>query len=200
MDAWSERNWDPRKFGIPIDFGRPFFEQVSELIRKTPYQSLIGSSDNMTNNALYTNHTSELRNCYLISNANKVNDSCYCTDIKKSEYCMDCLACSEAQKNYECISCTRISECRWCQYVTHSSYCALSKFLKGCSSCMACVNLNHKKYHVLNKEITPEEFKITQSHYNTDESFRKDIQKKYAQLCAAAYYPATIQVNAMNSV
>lgn len=108
IDAWSDRSWDPTQFGIPVDFDVPFFDQVHHLIRVTPYQNLIGSSDNVTNNALYTNHTSELKNCYLISNANKVTEGYYSTDLKKSEHCYDCLSCSETQRSYECVSCADI--------------------------------------------------------------------------------------------
>ena len=108
IDAWSDRSWDVTQYGIPVDFDVSFFSQVHHLIRVTPYQNLIGSSDNIANNALYTNHTSELKNCYLISNANKVTEGYYSTDLKKSEHCYDCLSCSKTQKSYQCVSCADI--------------------------------------------------------------------------------------------
>lgn len=200
IEAWSDRSWDPRKFAIDIDFSRSFFDQVHTLIRTTPYQNLIWSSDNTTNNALYTNHTSELKNCYLISNANQVSDAYYCTDIKKSEQCIDCLACSEAQQSYQCIACTKISDCQWCAYVTNSNSCTQSTFLKGCTNCLACINLDHKNYHILNVEVTPAQFQNARTKYSNDVYFRASIDAKFLDLCKASVYPAVIQINAAHSI
>jgi len=200
IEAWSDRSWDPKKFGIPMNFDIPFFEQIHHLIKTTPYQNLVGSSHNATNNALYTNHTSELKNCYLISNANQVTDAYYCSDIKKSEQCIDCLSCSKAKDCYECVACHDVAACLWCEYVTNSTYCFKSRLLKGCYNCLACINLNHKKNHVLNRPVSPEEFKTIEWKYMTDSSFKREIDERYSQLYLASFFPTTNNVNAENSI
>jgi len=75
IQARSDRWWDTKDYQLDPSYETPFFEQVKRLSRMTPFQNLIWSSSNAKNNSLYTNHTSEMMNNYLIVNANKVSDS-----------------------------------------------------------------------------------------------------------------------------
>ena len=141
-----------------MNFDKSFFEQIHQLIRTTPYQNLIGSSDNITNNALYTNYTADLKNCYFLFNASRISDGYYSTDISESEWCVDCLSGKSIQHSYECVGCEDIHSCFWCQYMTNCRDCHACNGLQGCHNCLACINLSHKKYHVLNHEVSEKEY------------------------------------------
>ena len=200
IEAWSDRTWDAKKFGIALDLDRSFFDQVHHLIRTTPYQNLVGASDNSTNNALYTNYTADLKDCYLIFNANRVIDGYYSTDVSRSEWCVDCLSCAAVQHAYSCVSCEEVYGCFWCEYVTNSRHCVKSRFLQGCDNCLACAHLSHKTYHILNREVSEKEFRATLEKYFSDETFRNIIDEKYRRLCLSLPVPCTRNINAKNSL
>jgi len=60
----------------------------------------------------------------------------------------------------------------------------------GCSNCLACINLAQKKYHILNKEVTKEEFEKTLKIFRENPGkFQKKFQglnlefpQKYAEI------------------
>jgi hypothetical protein len=69
--CWSKDDRNQLELGTEVNFNKSFFEQISYLITHTPFQNLIGSSENVKHNAVYTNHTSDIHNSYLVSEANK---------------------------------------------------------------------------------------------------------------------------------
>ena len=58
---WGDR-WDALKYGREFDFGRGFFEQLSDLIRAVPRMTLV-NVDNQ--NSPITNYTGNSKNIYL---------------------------------------------------------------------------------------------------------------------------------------
>jgi len=156
--CWSSDSWDARDYGREIDFSRSFFEQVDELQKEVPFQNLIGSLSNIENNAVYTNNTADIHNSYMVSESDFVEDCYYGRLLKNSEHLYDCFACSNSKYCYEC---TESDDLYKCQYVSRSSNCSESMYLENCmncSYCYGCINLENKKYYILNKEYSREEY------------------------------------------
>lgn len=146
--CWASDNWDSLSYGQEMDFKRSLFEQVRELIQKTPFQSLIGSLSNIENNAEYTNHTSEIHNSYLVTEANTIEQSYYCAHIKNSHDLMDSSFVGNSEYSYECIDSYSMYKAYFCQ---QSTGCRDSYFLYNCSNCdhcIGCYNLDGKSYHI----------------------------------------------------
>lgn len=73
QDYWWSDAWDPMDYGQDFDFERGFFEQFGELIGEVPKIHL--SVFDMKNSD-YTNQSSSLKNCYLLTNSADSNN-CY---------------------------------------------------------------------------------------------------------------------------
>ncbi|MDA2922227.1 hypothetical protein MYX07_03090 [Patescibacteria group bacterium AH-259-L07] len=152
-DAWDEL----KQVGQEYDFSRPFFEQFRELLRKAPMPALTTEYPTMVRSE-YSNWAGDLKNCYLIVDADLVEDSAYgsgivqckdCYDIdftRYSELCyfgFDLEKCFEAIYSVSCKDCYNIYFCKDCV---------------GCSYCFGCVNLRNKKYYIFNQPYSKEEY------------------------------------------
>ena len=133
-------------------------DSIMRLARSTPYQDLLGSLSNIKNNAVYTNYTAELVNCYLLFDSNRTQDSAYCTKSRKSQSVIDCLSIVDCEHCYDCTDCSDMYQTTHCY---DCSGCTMSDWLidcHGCSYCIGCVNLVQKEYHIFNQPVTKEEF------------------------------------------
>lgn len=154
-DFWWSDKWDARDYGRDFDFSRPFFEQFSELERAVPHaNAIIFNSEN----SVYTNYNTNVRNCYLCFAGNYSQDNMYCYNAEGSSDCVDCLFVWDSELLYQCVQC---SKCYQCFYCSHSDNCSESIFLDdciGCKNCFMCANLRNKQYYILNQKYTKEEY------------------------------------------
>ena len=176
---WSDK-WDGMEFGQDYDPNRNFFEQLKELSLKIPYPGLFNNHSTLVNSE-YVNHAGNLKNCYLIFDAD-FNENCYYSDnINHSKDCMDCYYVYENQLCYENVNTSRnynthfSDDCEDC----HGVY--FSRDMAGCSDCFGCVGLRRKQYHVFNKPYSKEdyfkklaEFKLFS--YSELEKIKKEVQ------------------------
>ena len=190
-EYWWSDAWDPMQYGRDYDFGRPFFEQMRELMYATPWPSRnvvrIVDSD-------YSNNAGDLKNCYLCFNAGSGEDSAYLVDIfnqkncfdvsstTSSELCYDGMAVRDCYKTFFSVTCEK------CTDVWFSRDCI------GCSDCFGCVNLRNKKYHIFNEPYTQEAYKekmvtLNRGSYaslNEDKEHFRDLllkhPRKYAMI------------------
>ncbi|MEK7630318.1 MAG: hypothetical protein AAB432_02985 [Patescibacteria group bacterium] len=156
--CWWSDNWDRFSYGRDYDFSRPFFEQFKELWQKTP---VLGISLDIPalETSPYANHAGHLKNCYLLFHADRVEDSVcgfYLTDCKSvfdcgpimsSELCYDTM---HSYKNSRCVGLR--------SQVIESIDCNFLKDCANCQNCFASANLRNKKYYILNKPYTKEEY------------------------------------------
>jgi hypothetical protein len=70
---WSDK-WDPKSYGIDLDFSKSFFTQYSELSKNIPRTSLILPGTN--ENSDYANDTADAKNCYMTVCA-YIAEDCY---------------------------------------------------------------------------------------------------------------------------
>jgi len=66
--CWWSDNWDPLEAGQNYDPCRNFFEQIKEVMLKAPFMNLITGYSSLVNSD-YVNHAGELKNSYLVYNA-----------------------------------------------------------------------------------------------------------------------------------
>jgi len=153
---WSDA-WDATEYGQDYDFSRPFFGQFAELRRHVPVACL--SSDYTTLiNSEYVNWSGQCRNCYLVTDADYVENSAYSSSIFKVKECFDCDNALESELCYDCFDlekCYRMIgsyNCNGCADVLFSMNCS------ACTNCFGCVNLRGKSYHILNEPYSKEDY------------------------------------------
>lgn len=154
-DVWWGDSWDGLDYARDYDFNRSFFEQWQELNKVVPHMHNITVN---CENSLYTNYNVGNKNCYLCSAGNYLEDSLYCYNVQNSRNCTDCLFVWESENLYECVQCVSCYECFYC---LHSKNCHNSMFLDeciSCNDCLMCFNLRNKKYCILNKQYSKEEY------------------------------------------
>ena len=154
-ETWWGDSWDPYTYGKDIDFSRPFFEQVKELIQEVPWPSL------MNWNAIgsdYCNCTSDNKNCYLVFGGDYNEDCAYSTFNMHSRGSQDLYLVNKCDLCYEC---TDSQECYKVVFVQYSKSCTDSMFLYdcvNCTDCIGCVSLRNKSHCIWNVEYTKEEY------------------------------------------
>ncbi|MEK7086038.1 MAG: hypothetical protein AAB953_03425 [Patescibacteria group bacterium] len=178
-EVWFGDSWDPHDYAQDFDFNRPFFEQVDELRDKVPHLSLVSSNNQ---NCDFCNIVGESKDCYLTFGSIECENCYYGTPFRCKRCCDSlllrdselCIQCTDSDKLYECIYCQNCSNShglKFC-YGVHNSY-----------DCFSCVNLNHGKYCILNKQYTKEEYeKILSGIDLTKDEVLKDVISKLENL------------------
>ena len=140
---------------MDFDFKRPFFDQFRQLQLKVPRPPLV---NNKSENSDFCNFSDWNRNSYLITSANRNEDSYYGFCLVDNKNAVDCLWCVNSQLLYECTDC---SSCYNLRNSANCSQCIDSAFLINCrslSNCMFCVNLRNRQYCIFNKQYSKEEY------------------------------------------
>lgn len=167
-EIWWGDDWDPLDYGQDPDFSKPFFEQLANLIKKTPHPNLIAIN---AQNSAYTNYNLDNVNSYMSFAGNYLQDGYYCYNAEKCKDCCDCLFTWDCENCYECTNCTN---CYNVKFGLHSTNCSDSAFIedcRNCKNCFLCFGLNYKEYCILNKPYSPEDYhqKLEQMKIHTKE-------------------------------
>lgn len=152
---WYSDKWNALDYGRDFDFDRPFFEQFGELMKDVPKISVFVSKNE---NSDYTNGAQQDKNCYMIFVSDH-NEDCYYSYAIDS--CKDCLECMNCYKCTLCLECIDCSDSYNLSHSEKSHNCRDSSFLydcKNCENCIACYGLRSKKYHILNKKYSKDEY------------------------------------------
>jgi hypothetical protein len=157
ITEWMSDKWDPLDYGREYDYSRSFFEQFKELCDSVPHFSAFVDPQ-MDQNAEYTNCSSEARNCYMITQAEKNEDCYYSRGINQCKNCCDCLRVQQCELCYEVIYGTNCYRCFFCQDIWNSSDCFFSSDLRSCKHCFGCHGLSQKEYHIFNEPVSKEEW------------------------------------------
>lgn len=154
-DAWWSDNWDALEYGQDFDFEKPFFEQFAELMHKVPRMSLIISH---TENSDYCPFSVNYKNCYMCVSGVVGEDNYYCFCTCDASDCIDCYFCLHCQLCYQGIQCINCQNAFYCMDCHNSHDIYFCQDSDGCSDCIGCFGLKHKKYHVFNEKVSPEEY------------------------------------------
>lgn len=151
---WGD-NWDARDYGREFDFSRSFFEQLKELNEEVPKLSILNIKPE---NSEYCNSCVGNKDSYLIIGGDYNEDCMFgilcmknrsSVDIDYTYCCELCYFSADVENGYNSHYLFNSSNC---------SDCYFSEKLSGCSECILCFNLNNKKYCILNKQYSEEEY------------------------------------------
>ncbi len=156
-DCWWADDWDGSEYAMDYDPTRPFFEQVYELSRKTPWVAQEVIAPSMVNSE-YCNGASYLKNSFLTFWAD------YCENISNSSIVLelkdssDCMRARESELSYDSIG---INKCYRTMYSEECDACSdvwFSRNCYNCTSCIGCANLRGESYCIFNQKYTKEEY------------------------------------------
>jgi hypothetical protein len=153
--CWWSDDWDAMSFGQEIDFSRPFFEQMRELMLKVPRLALYQKN---SENSDYTNHSENNRDCYLCVDTAKSQHVFHSKWIIHCQDCSDCYNLEDAQLCYE-------SQYQVSGYNNRFNFFAdfsqESQFLysgKNCQNVFMSSVLNRAQYVIRNQQVTKEDY------------------------------------------
>ncbi len=180
-NAWWSDQWNALDYGQEFDFSCGFFEQFSNLLRKTP---LLGLCALGCENAEYVNYCGYSRNAYLSYNSDYSENLLYSSDCIQCKDVIDCLKCSHSELCYECVDVHNSYNTSYSQLCEN---CSNSKFLFDCHSCHDCfgsAGLRNKKHIFLNTQYSKEEYnhKIQELEQFSREKIKKDVQKSWNEI------------------
>lgn len=189
-DEWWSDDWEPRDFGRPFDFSRPFFEQFAELSKEVPRMALQTFNNE---NSPYTTGTGFCKNCYLINSSEHCEDCYYGKLLQNCRDCVDCSYLYDSELCYECFNCSNCYSCTHLYYGQNCSDCWFSENLIGCKNCLFCTNLTQQEYCIRNEKVSKEEFdaaiRSLQGSYSAFSAALEELKElrgkrvhKYAQI------------------
>ena len=182
-DCWISDKWDPFSYGMAYDPGRPFFEQLDELVLKVPKSTTSASYAMGPNiNSEYTNFAGSNKDCYLIMNSGPNNENCaYSRGLMNCRDSFDAYYGEKAERTYEGVN---VEKCSGVVWVDNAVECVDSWFLlncSGCTNCFGCVNLRHKSYHFFNEPLDKEEWRKRVSEIAGSYSKIEEMKKRFAE-------------------
>lgn len=193
--CWWQDDWDPLTYGQDFDFSRPFFEQYRQLQLKVPRVGLFNLN---SENSEYTHHSSYNKNCYMGVAMGGCEECLYGHWILKSKNVIDALYSDESENCYEVIYCIKCYETFYSEYCESMTSCWFCFECKGCSNCIACTQLQHKNYHVLNREVSKEEFEKIKKEMLSDPKKFQEIRSAYEELKKKKPRRASRQINCVS--
>jgi len=188
--------------------------QSYEISNSMNYKNLIHQfENNIQNSIIHKNlHIEYSENCLgdYIFNSKNVSKSFYADKCQDIKYCYDALENKDCFDTYESsIKCELQYECYGCNESSNLQFCIISQnshdlqyciYCFNCSDCFACIGLRHKKYCILNKQYSKEEYEkivskmIQQMHKDNEygEFFPVLLSPfAYNETIASEYYPMT---------
>ncbi len=180
-DCFYGDSWEPKKYAVDYDEGRPFFDQFKELLIKVPkITTYISAGSGPNINSDYINMASGSRNCYLIFNTTSAEDTFYSRGLRQGKDSSDLYFGTNMERCYESIN---VQESSGVLYSQNVSGCVDSAFIlngRGLMNCFGCVNLNNKSYYFLNQPLSQDEYKKKVSEimgsYEKIETFKKEFE------------------------
>ena len=188
QEYWYGDGWDPKEYGQEFDFGRPFFEQLKELISKVPRFALtITKSENCE----YNNFCASSRNCYMSNRLGDSEEVYYSYLAIESKDIVDCYNVTRCQICYEVVD---ADNCYDVFFGQNLSGCSVSRFLFDCRNakhCFFCAGLRNAEYCFFNEPLSKEEYEKKIGEYEKlAHSKKEDLRKRFLKLCSEQVVPA----------
>jgi hypothetical protein len=162
IEWWSD-DWDALEFGQDYDFNKSFFKQFKDLAHAVPRPSR--SIVNLENSD-YSNNATDLKNCYLVFNANRCEDVVHGVGVNDTRNSVDCSYTNNCELCYDSIflnRCTRAQYSAGCNDCLNVIFC---KNCHGCTDCFGCINLRNKQYYIFNEPYSPEDYETKMREFN----------------------------------
>ena len=111
QEEWFSDSWSAEEYAREYDFSRPFFDQLFELDREVPIYAL---NEVALIRSDYCANTSYLKDCYLLFNSNRTENSLYGSSVDRCKDCIDNTSIGDCEKCYETFWLARCYQCRFC--------------------------------------------------------------------------------------
>ncbi len=177
---WASDERDPLKYGITMDYDKTFFETFKVLNINTPKPSL-QFFDSMEN-CDYCNYGSFSKSCYLSTGVFHSESCFYSTFPIRCNSDLDWYFNISCESTYRSIHCNDCYEVFFSDHAQHSKKSSHLSFCNNCEYCFGCVNLSYKKYHILNRPYSKEQYEAFIRRIKKDPEFRIKVIEKYEQL------------------
>ncbi len=165
--CWWGDSWDGRDYGQEVDFSRPFFEQLREVMDKTPQLAIQNDNEVGSVNCEYCQDFAWGKNCYLVVGSWYTEDSFHSSiDASYNRSVCDCTNVTKSELAYECIGSRGLYNCAFVQDSENCSDCTFGIDLKGCRNCFGCVGLRQKEFYIFNEPYSEEEYRAKVTEFD----------------------------------
>jgi len=106
------------------------------------------------------NNLKNTKNSYFCYDAHELQDCGYCTWVFESKDCYDNYGMGKSELVYETIGDEEVQNCQFNTFVTRSSNIFYSDSCFSSQDLFGCVGVKNKKYMILNKQYSEEEYKV----------------------------------------
>jgi formylmethanofuran dehydrogenase subunit E len=199
-DCWYSDKWEPKDYGIEYDKSKPFFEQLGELIKKVPKDSLgMSFTDGPNTNTPYANMAAGCKSCYLVFNTSPAEELLYSRGVKYGNFSSDIYFGVKFENCYDCVNVQDSANVRWGQNINS---CVDSSFLLNCSglmNCVGCVNMRHKSNCWFNEQLTADEYKKRLEEVRGSYKKVEEFKKKFEEFCKTLPRRANNNIKTVNS-
>lgn len=206
-EYWLGDGWDPYFYGKEVDFSKPFFEQIKELIDEVPWPALMNWN---AVNSDYCNSTTDNKNCYLVFGGDFNEDCSYATFNFHSKGSLDLYLVEKCDLCYQCTDSEDCYKVSFAQFSRSCSDCMFMYDCVNCTECIGCVNLRNKSNCIFNQQYTKEEYqrRVGEMHLDTRDGIEVMIKKfedfrlmhphKYAHILRSTHCTGDNITNAKN--
>jgi hypothetical protein len=160
---------------------------------------IILNSENCSGESIYNSRNSD--DCYNVSDLEDCRYVLNSVGVKDSydfyAYGM------KTELNYECVTMAYCYDVKFCSYLMHSSFCEYCETCWKCENCFGCIGLKDKKFCILNKQYSEEEYfemmaKIKGEMKEYGEFFPEKFSLfPYEDTLAQDYFPIEVPVAEM---
>ena len=179
-ECYKSDNWGAETYTKDYDFSKSFFQQWSELFNNIPKYSIYTQGVGV--DSQYTNFFIDAKNVYLSYSVLFSEEIYYSSVSDNSKKITDSYDTINSELLYENIG---VNKNYSCQYSYWSSSCINCNFILNCNNCQdcfGCVNLNNKRYCILNDQYSKEQYEekmkeLDMGSHSFIASFKKDFWK-----------------------
>ncbi len=194
-ECWNSDNWDAFSYGLEVN-EKNFFLNLEKLFQIVPRPSL-----DIVNsiNSEYTNHTANVKNCYLTIGAIEVENGYYSDQCYFGKELFDADLIIKSSSIYWSGNCIDSFNVFYSEYAIS---CMDSYFLYdcvGCVNCFSCINLRNKSYCIFNKQYSKEEYlkKIKEYDLSSYSNLQK-VKKEFSVFKLTQIHRSSFIKNSVN--
>jgi hypothetical protein len=156
---WWSDTWEPLSYGRKVDLSRSFLEQWKELHNVVPQIAIMNDNNTQSENCEFCHDFAYGKNCYLVTAGWYMEDCLYNDGSMRSKNLVDCYFTFDSELCYECLNSQRLYHCFFLQDSEQCTDCVFGFDLKSCESCIGCVGLRQKKFHIFNQPYSEDEYR-----------------------------------------
>lgn len=186
QSVWWSDSRDAMEYWIEFDFTRTFSLQFDELMRVVPRVNLLNDYKNQVNSS-YVHLCGPAQNCHLIFEAEQDKDCSYSYIIWWCNDCYDCTQIDDSSSCYQCVYAKNCFGCKYCYKIINCTNMFLCEDCYGSSDCFMSTNLENKKYMILNKQYSKEEYFHMIDQY-THKYTVPQLQEYFGKFNASQWY------------